>query len=122
VIGVSKFDADLLGHALALTDVPRVQALQPEYNLMDRYGFEGPLQDLCVAQHVGVVAYFSLASGSLSGKYRGTADQAQSAHGGDVGQYLTPRGFAVLDALQAQIRSESPLALPSYPPLSRCSR
>ncbi|WP_137109246.1 aldo/keto reductase [Rhodobacter sp. SY28-1] len=101
VIGVSNFDADLLGRALALTGVPRVEVLQPEYNLMDRAGFEGPLQRLCVAKDVGVVTYFSLASGFLSGKYRGTADLGQSVRGGDVQQYLNPRGFAVLAALHA---------------------
>ena len=101
VIGVSNFNAGQLGAALDLTGVPRVEVLQPEYNLMDRAGFEGPLQDLCVAKDVGVVTYFSLASGFLSGKYRGTADLAQSVRGGDVEQYLTPRGFAVLAALHA---------------------
>jgi aryl-alcohol dehydrogenase-like predicted oxidoreductase len=101
VIGVSNFDAGLLGQALELTGVPRVEVLQPEYNLMDRGEFEGPLQDLCLAQEVGVVTYFSLASGFLSGKYRGAADLGQSVRGEDVGKYLTPRGFAVLDALHA---------------------
>lgn len=100
-IGVSNFDADLLGRALALTGVPRAEVLQPEYNLMERGGFEGLLQGMCVAQDVGVVTYFSLASGFLSGKYRGKADLAKSIRGEDVGKYLNPRGFAVLDALHA---------------------
>ena len=101
VIGVSNFDAGQLGSALDLTGVPRVEVLQPEYNLMDRSGFEGPLQDLCVANDVGVVTYFSLASGFLSGKYRGAADLAQSVRGAAVQKYLNPRGFAVLEALHA---------------------
>lgn len=101
VIGVSNFDADLLGRALGLTGAPRVEVLQPEYNLMDRTGFEGPVQDLCLAQDVGVVTYFSLASGFLSGKYRRSADLAQSVRGGAVEKYLHRRGFAVLDALHA---------------------
>ena len=102
-IGVSNVDATALKSALALADqgLPRYQVLQPEYNLMDRAGFEGPVQDLCVAQGVGVVTYFSLASGFLSGKYRGKADLAQSPRGEDVGKYLNPRGFAVLDALHS---------------------
>ena len=100
-VGVSNFDADLLGRTLELTGVPRAEVLQPEYNLMDREGFEGPLQDLCLAKDVGVVTYFSLASGFLSGKYRGAADLGQSVRGEDVEKYLNPRGFAVLDALHA---------------------
>jgi len=100
-IGVSNFDADLLGRCLDLTGVPRPEVLQPEYNLMDRQEFEGPLQQLCLAKDVGVVTYFSLASGFLSGKYRSAADLGQSVRGEDVGKYLNPRGFAVLDALHA---------------------
>jgi aryl-alcohol dehydrogenase-like predicted oxidoreductase len=100
-VGVSNFDAGLLAQALDLPGVPRVEVLQPEYNLMDRAGFEGALQDLCVARGVGVVPYFSLASGFLSGKYRTADDLAQSVRGEDVERYLTPRGFAVLDALHA---------------------
>lgn len=98
-LGVSNFDADLLGNALA--SVPRVEVLQPEYNLMDRRDFEGAVQDLCVAKGVGVVTYFSLASGFLSGKYRDPQDLGQSARGEDVEKYLTPRGFAMLKALNA---------------------
>lgn len=100
-IGTSNVDAPQLAASLdlAATGLPRMAVLQPEYNLMDRAGFEGPLQELCLQQGVGVVTYFSLASGFLSGKYRSAADLAQSQRGEDVAGYLTPRGFAVLDAL-----------------------
>lgn len=100
-IGVSNFDAVQLAQVLDLPGVPRVEVLQPQYNLMDRAGFEGALQDLCVARGVGVVPYFGLASGFLSGKYRTTADLTQSVRGEDVERYLTPRGLAMLDAVQA---------------------
>jgi aryl-alcohol dehydrogenase-like predicted oxidoreductase len=100
-IGVSNFDAGLLAQVLDLPGVPRVEVLQPQYNLMDRAGFEGALQDLSVARGVGVVPYFGLASGFLSGKYRTAADLTQSVRGEDVERYLTPRGLAMLDAVQA---------------------
>ena len=102
-IGASNFDADQLREALALSrsGLPRYMVLQPEYNLHDRSGFEGPLQDFCVKEGVGAVTYFSLASGFLSGKYRDKADLSQSVRGEDVEKYLTPRGFAILDALEA---------------------
>jgi aryl-alcohol dehydrogenase-like predicted oxidoreductase len=102
-IGASNFDADQLREALALSGsgLPRYTVVQPEYNLHDRSGFEGPLQDLCIKEGLGAVTYFSLAAGFLSGKYRGKADLLQSVRGEDVEKYLTPRGFALLDALQA---------------------
>ena len=73
--------------------------LQPEYNLYDREGFEGELQRLCVQERLGVLTYFSLASGFLTGKYRSQADQAKSQRGKAVEKYLTPRGTRVLRAL-----------------------
>jgi aryl-alcohol dehydrogenase-like predicted oxidoreductase len=102
-IGASNFDADQLREALALSHggLPRYTVVQPEYNLHDRSGFEGPLQDLCVQEDIGAVTYFSLASGFLSGKYRSESDLSKSVRGEDVEKYLTPRGFALLNALQA---------------------
>jgi len=75
--------------------------LQNEYNLMARDKFEGPLQDLCVERGIGVLPYYGLASGFLTGKYRSAADQGKSVRGDRMGKYLNPRGFAVLDALDA---------------------
>ena len=80
-IGVSNVDAAQLSASLAAArdaGLPSYQVLQPEYNLYDRESFEGPLRDLCIAEDIGVVTYFSLASGFLSGKYRSQADLGQS--------------------------------------------
>lgn len=100
-IGASNLDAKQLGHALDLATrgLPAYQVLQPEYNLCDRSAFEGPLQDLCIAKGLGVVTYFSLASGFLSGKYRSKADLGQSVRGDGMEKYLNPRGNAILAAL-----------------------
>lgn len=102
-IGASNVDAAQLGAALDLADqgLPAYGVLQPEYNLYDRAGFEGPLRDLCLARGLGVVPYFSLASGFLTGKYRSKADLGQSARGEDVERYLDARGLRLLDALDA---------------------
>ena len=68
--------------------LPRYEVLQPEYNLYDRASFDGPLRDLCMAEEIGVITYFSLAKGFLSGKYRSEADLGKSPRGGGVGDYL----------------------------------
>ena len=101
-IGASNLDAAQLAEALKVageTGLPRYQALQPEYNLYDRDGFDGALRDLCIAEGLGVVTYFSLASGFLSGKYRSHDDLGKSARGEDVAKYLTKRGEAILATL-----------------------
>ena len=77
----------------------RYEVLQPEYNLYDRSSFDGPLRDLCIAEEIGVITYFSLAKGFLSGKYRSEADLGQSSRGGGVKAYLNPRGLRILAAL-----------------------
>jgi len=103
-IGGSNLDAGQLGDALrAAADkgLPPYQVLQPEYNLYDRAGFEGPLQDLCVREGVAVVPYYSLASGFLSGKYRSEADLGKSARGAKAVKYLDARGRRILQALDA---------------------
>jgi aryl-alcohol dehydrogenase-like predicted oxidoreductase len=76
-IGASNYDAARLKLALETSrkmGAPRYETLQPHYNLCERGLFEGPLQDLCVAEQIGVIGYYSLASGFLSGKYRSEAD------------------------------------------------
>ena len=101
-IGASNYDAAQVEAALRVSrekGLPRYQVLQPEYNLHDRGAFEGPLHDLCVRERLGVVTYYSLASGFLSGKYRSTADFGKSARGQGMAKYLTPRGEAILKAL-----------------------
>ncbi len=78
---------------------PRYEVLQPEYNLADRREFENGLAELCVREEIGVITYFSLAKGFLSGKYRHEGHLANSARAGGVKAYLNPRGFSILDAL-----------------------
>jgi len=100
--GASNLNADQLAAALAASKangLPRYEVLEPEYNLYDRSRFEGALSDLCVAEGVGVITYYSLAKGFLAGKYRTPADLGQSPRGGGIGGYLNPRGLRILDAL-----------------------
>jgi len=101
-IGASNLNAQQLTESLTVADgkgLPRYQVLQPEYNLYDRESFEGALQELTIRENIGVVTYYSLASGFLSGKYRSENDLSQSQRGQGIAKYLTPRGFALLDAL-----------------------
>ena len=103
-IGASNYTAPRLRQALetsARLGLPRYESLQPHYNLMERAGFEAELGPLCQEQGLGVVNYYALASGFLSGKYRSEADFGKSARGGGMAKYLTPRGKAVLGALDA---------------------
>jgi aryl-alcohol dehydrogenase-like predicted oxidoreductase len=103
VIGASNFEATRLDDALKTSrehGLARYESLQPEFNLLDRKGFEDALQPLCVKENVGVISYYSLASGFLSGKYRSEADLEKSkARGGSVKKYLDARGHRVLAAL-----------------------
>ena len=101
-VGASNLNAEQLGAALAVArrnNLPRYDVLQPEYNLYDRGGFDGALRELCMAEEIGVITYFSLAKGFLSGKYRSEADLGQSPRGGGVKAYLNERGKRILDAL-----------------------
>jgi aryl-alcohol dehydrogenase-like predicted oxidoreductase len=103
-IGASNFSAARLGEALAVSarlGLPRYESLQPLYNLSDRAPYETGLEPLCRAQGLGVINYFGLARGFLTGKYRGEADLAQSVRGAGVKEYLNDRGVRILDALDA---------------------
>lgn len=103
-IGASNLDAGQLEAALKVASqrkLPRYEVLQPEYNLYDRASFEGPLRDLCVREEIGVITYFSLARGFLSGKYRSEADLGKSPRGEGIGRYLNARGRRILAALDA---------------------
>ncbi len=102
VVGASNFSAARMRESLdasAKAGIPRYETLQPHYNLIDRGEFEGDLQKLCVAENIGVIPYYSLASGFLTGKYRSEADVGNAARGAGVKKYLNPKGFAVLKAL-----------------------
>ena len=103
-IGASNLTAARLSQALAASaahGLPRYQTLQPLYNLIDRSSFEGELQSLCVRENIGVVTYFSLAAGFLSGKYRSEADLGKSPRGEGIRKHLTARGLRILAALDA---------------------
>lgn len=103
-IGASNFTPERLSAALqahATQGLPRYESLQPEYNLYERAGFEGELATLCRREEIGVITYFSLAGGFLTGKYRSVADLGKSARGSDVEKYLDARGQRILGALDA---------------------
>ena len=101
-IGASNYSAGRLAEALrvsAETRLPRFTVMQPELNLLDRDQYEGPLQELCIAEGIGVIPYYSLAAGYLTGKYRGADDLGQSARGYKAKAYMAGRGPAVLAAM-----------------------
>ncbi len=102
-IGASNFGAARFADALAVSKkygLPRYECLQPEYNLVSRRGYEAELEPLARREHLGVISYYGLASGFLSGKYRSAADLGKSsARGGGVKKYLNPHGLGVLTAL-----------------------
>ena len=100
--GTSNLDAAQLRasfDAASAALLPRYAVLQPEYNLYDRSGFEGELRDLVIAENIGVIAYYGLASGFLTGKYRTEADFGRSPRGSRMKSYLNERGLRILRAL-----------------------
>jgi len=103
VIGASNYTAARLAQALQVSaqqGLPRFETLQPLYNLYDREDFESGLQALCQREQVGVINYYALAAGFLTGKYRSQDDAAKSARGGaTVKKYLNDRGLRILAAL-----------------------
>ena len=101
-VGASNLDGKQLQESLdaaKISGLPRYNVLQPEYNLYDRSSFEGDLQNLCEVENIGVITYFSLAQGFLSGKYRTKADFGKSPRGENMGKYMNPRGQNILAAL-----------------------
>lgn len=102
VLGASNFTADRLKSALEVSKAhnwPRYESLQPHYNLVERPAYEAELEPVCKAEDIGVINYYALAAGFLTGKYRSEADLGKSPRGGGVKKYLNERGFAVLKAL-----------------------
>ncbi len=102
-IGASNYTSVRLSEALIASErhnLPRYESVQPEYNLYKREGFESGLQSLVRAQDMGVINYFALASGFLSGKYRSAVDAGKSVRGRKiVDTYLNERGLRILKAL-----------------------
>lgn len=106
VIGASNFHAARLKSAVdaaKASDLPRYHVLQPEYNLVSREKFEGELQDYCVTENIGVLPYYGLASGFLTGKYRTPDDLGASVRGGGMRDLLDGKGKAVLEAMDAVV-------------------
>ncbi len=101
-IGASNYRAERLADALEVSrrhGYPRYESLQPPYNLYDRAEYETALEPVCREAALGVLPYFSLASGFLTGKYRSVEDLADSARAEFVKRYLDDRGFRILSAL-----------------------
>lgn len=102
VLGASNFDAKQLEEALRVSAehrLPRYECLQPHYNLVERADYEGTLEPLIRREEIGVIPYYALASGFLTGKYRKPEDLSGKARGGAAGKYLDERGLRVLKAL-----------------------
>jgi len=101
-IGASQYSAARLAEALDVSKrlgIPRYESLQPLYNLYDRAAYEAELEPLCVDEGLGVINFYSLAAGFLTGKYRSEADLSKSQRGGTVKKYLNERGFRIVNAL-----------------------
>lgn len=102
-IGASNYSAERLSQALdasAKNNLPRYESLQPEYNLVERQSYETSLEPLCREKNLGVITYFSLASGFLTGKYHSEADLEKSDRGSYVKKYMNDRGFRIVAALE----------------------
>ena len=103
-IGASNFTAARLSEALAVSaahGLPRYECLQPLYNLVERPAYEAELEAVCVQHGLGVINFFALASGFLSGKYRSLSDLGKSPRGEGAKKYLNAHGLGVLAALDS---------------------
>lgn len=101
-VGASNYDAPRLAEALGLSAakrLPRYEVLQPHYNLYERADYERALEPLVLKEGIGVIPYYALASGFLTGKYRSAADSKKSVRGGGATSKLNARGLAILAAL-----------------------
>jgi aryl-alcohol dehydrogenase-like predicted oxidoreductase len=101
--GCSNYTTDELAEALRAAGGGRAryEVVEPSYNLVDRRSYEGELETLCATEGLGVVTYYALAAGFLTGKYRHAGDLEGRARSRVVQSHLTPRGLAVLDAVEA---------------------
>jgi aryl-alcohol dehydrogenase-like predicted oxidoreductase len=101
-IGASNLSADRFNKSIEASKkngYPSYQSFQPQYNLYDRSGYEKEIEPICVSNNIGVITYFSLASGFLTGKYRSENDLGKSKRGAGISKYLNERGFRILKAL-----------------------
>lgn len=102
-IGASNFTAERMRQSLEISarnGWPRYESLQPNYNLYDRADYETKLEALCLKEQVGVIPYFSLASGFLTGKYRSAAEAASRPRAQMLKKYFDKRGLSILSALE----------------------
>ena len=109
-IGASNYDAPRLAEAAKISKdkgLPRYESLQPHYNLMERGLFEGALEQECLKEGIGVIPYYSLASGFLSGKYRSEGDVGNAQRGAGVKKYINPKGMGVLKVLDETARKHN---------------
>ena len=101
-IGASNLSAERLRKSIEISkekNFPSYQSFQPEYNLYERNSYEKEIEKICLENNIGVITYFSLASGFLTGKYRSENDLHKSTRGGGIKKYLNDRGFRILHAL-----------------------
>ena len=101
-IGASNFSRERLLESLDVSEkysLPRYATLQPRYNLYDREEYERELSEFCVKNQIGVISYYSLASGFLTGKYRSLEDLSKSSRGGGGKSYLDGKGMEILKKL-----------------------
>lgn len=106
-IGASNYDAPRLAEALRVSEMknlPRYETLQPHYNMYDRAEYERDLEPLVLTEKLGVIPYYALASGFLTGKYRSAADFKKSPRGGAAKSKLNDRGLRILAALDTAAR------------------
>jgi aryl-alcohol dehydrogenase-like predicted oxidoreductase len=111
VIGASNYTGARLKEAIEISErnnLAHYECLQPNYSLVERSAFESDLLPVVKQYQIGVIPYFSLAAGFLTGKYRSKQDAEGKARSKMVEKYLNDRGFAVLkalDAVAAELRS-----------------
>jgi aryl-alcohol dehydrogenase-like predicted oxidoreductase len=114
-VGCSNFSAEQLKASLDAAErknLPRYDVLQPEYNLYTRDKFEGPLAELCLAEEIGVISYYALAAGFLTGKYRKPEDAEGKARGYRIPDYINERGARILSAMD-RVAAETGASLAS---------
>lgn len=107
-VGASNYDAAQLAEALEAGQMDKCASytvLQPHLNLMTRDQYVGPLEDLCIGHGLGVIPYFALAMGFLTGKYRSEADLGKSPRGGRMKEWLTPRNMKLLDTMEEMAKA-----------------
>lgn len=110
VIGTSNMSPNRILQSLkasADNDLPKYQTLQPQYSLVERATYEQELRPIVEQNNMGVLNYYSLASGFLTGKYRSKEDLGKSPRGAGVEKYLNDSGFRILNALDAISRKHS---------------